>query len=369
MASDARSPTVAGATMGRVAGLLFLVGSAMTIVSIVFPHSPEADVDGFWAIAAATAVLAALLFAAAERLPSWSYQAFIAVGSLIVSLALYFNGERHGGASAGNQVLYLWIALYAGYFFTRRQLLAQLVIVAAIYAATLLVVAPGQVGFTRWFITVGMVAVAGGLVHVLRTRNDHLVARLYGAARTDVLTGLVNRHGFDERFEHELERARRGAQPVALVLADIDDFKELNDRFGHPAGDAALAAVGRLAGATVRESDTMARIGGDEFAAILPDSDATRAFDFAERLRAEVSHLHGEDGEPLTMSFGVVEFPQNGKTCASLIHAADRALYEAKRQGRNRSIVQHGDAADGVRRAPRSDGRRMRRTPATPVDA
>jgi diguanylate cyclase (GGDEF)-like protein len=351
MAYDSKAPGVASATMGRIVGLLFLVGSVMTIVSIVFPHSPKADIYGFWAIAAGTAVLAVMLFGFSERLPSWSYQGFLAAASLIVSLSLYFNGERHGGPSAGNQVLYLWIALYAGYFFTRAQLLAQLVIVAGAYAATLLIVHPGQVGFTRWFITVGMVSLAGSLVHVLRSRNDDLVARLYGAARTDLLTGLVNRQGFDERLELELERARRSARPVALILADIDGFKELNDRFGHPVGDAALAAVGRVAGGAVREIDTMARIGGDEFAAILPASDADGAFDLAERLRGEIARLYGGDGEPLTMSFGVVEFPMHGQTCETLIHAADRALYQAKALGRNRSIVQSGDS-EAMRRRP-----------------
>jgi hypothetical protein len=87
----------------------------------------------------------------------------------------------------------------------------------------------------------------------------------------------------------------------------------------------------------------------------------------AERLRAEVSHLHSDDGDPLTMSFGVVEFPRDGRTRAALIHAADRALREAKALGRNRSIVQRSDSVDGVRQALKSDGHRFRRTPATPV--
>ena len=351
MRSQSTSSGFTLATMGPVAGLIFLVGSVITVAGIVFPHSPKADIDGFWAIAAGAALAAAALLAWHERLPPWVYQGVMALGTLIISLTLYFNGERHGGPAADNEVLYVWIALYSGYFFTRAQLTAQLAVVAGAYAATLLVVHPGQIGFTRWCITVGMVTLAGSLVHILKCRNDQLVERLFEAVRTDLLTGLVNRQGFDERFEVELERARRSAQPMALVLADIDGFKELNDRFGHPAGDIALTAVGRLASGAVRTIDTMARIGGDEFAAILPATGAEGAFELAERLRDGVPHLRNGYGEPLTMSFGIVEFPLHGQTREALVRAADRALYQAKGLGRNRSVVHRVQLDDSTLRS------------------
>jgi diguanylate cyclase (GGDEF)-like protein len=334
--------------MGPVAGSMYLVGSVITVLAILFPHSPKADVDGFWCIAAGTAVVAAVLLAWHARLPSWTYPAVMVLGTLTISLTLYFNGERLGGPAADNEVLYIWIALYSGYFFTRVQMTAQLVFVGVAYAAALLVVNPGEIGFTRWFITIGVVALAASLVHVLKRRNDQLVERLFEAVRTDLLTGLVNRQGFDERFELELERGRRTAQPVALVLADIDGFKELNDRFGHPAGDVALTAVGRLASTVVRTIDTMARIGGDEFATILPGTGSAGAFELAERLRDGVAHLRDCDGEPLTMSFGIVEFPLHGQTRDALVQAADRALYQAKDLGRNRSIVHEAELPHGV---------------------
>lgn len=333
--------------MGPVAGLLYLVGSLITVAAILFPHSPKADVEGFWFIAAGTAVAAAALLGSHEHLPAWVYQGVMALGTVIISLTIYFNGERLGGPAADNEVLYMWIALYSGYFFTRAQMIVQLVIVAAAYAVTLLVVHPGQIGYTRWFITMGMVALAGSLVHILKRRNDELVERLFEAVRTDLLTGLVNRQGFDERFELELERARRSAQPVALVLGDIDGFKELNDRLGHPAGDDALTAVGRLASGVVRAIDTMARIGGDEFAAILPATGTDGAFELAERLRDEVPRLRNGHGEPLTMSFGIVEFPIHGETRDALVQAADRALYEAKGLGRNCSVVHEAERHQG----------------------
>jgi diguanylate cyclase (GGDEF)-like protein len=332
--------------MGPVAGLMFLVGSVITVAAILFPHSPKADISGFWCIAAATAMVAAVLLGWHERLPAWAYQGVMILGALIISLTLYFNGERHGGPAADNEVLYVWIALYSGYFFTRAQMAAQLAFICVAYAVTLLIVHPGEIGFTRWFITIGMVVLAGSLVHTMKRRNDQLVERLFEAVRTDLLTGLVNRQGFDERFEAELERARRTAQPVALVLADIDGFKELNDRFGHPAGDLALTAVGRLASSVVRTIDTMARIGGDEFAVILPATGTAGAFELAERLRDGVPHLRDGYGEPLTMSFGIVEFPLHGQTREALVRAADRALYQAKGLGRNCSVVHQAQLDD-----------------------
>ncbi len=346
MASEPTSSGFAPAKMGHVAGLLYLVGAVITVAAIIFPHSPKADITGFWAIAAGVAVVAAVLLRWHERFPAWVYQVVMVLGTLTISLTLYFNGERLGGPAADNEVLYIWIALYSGYFFTRVQLTAQLAIVALAYAVTLLVVHPGQIGFTRWFITVGMVALAGGLVHVMKRHNDELVERLSEAVRTDLLTGLVNRQGFDERFELELERARRTGHPVALVLADIDGFKELNDRFGHPAGDVALTAVGRLAHEAGRTMDTMARIGGDEFAAILPATGTDGAFELAERLRDGVPQLQNGYAEPLTMSFGIVEFPLHGQTREALVRAADRALYEAKGLGRNRSVVHRAELDD-----------------------
>jgi diguanylate cyclase (GGDEF)-like protein len=331
--------------MGHVAGVLFAFGAVTTIAAILLPHSAQADVSGFWALAAGTALGALLLLWLAERLPEPAYQGVMLLGTTIVSLSLYFNGERHGGPSADNEVLYLWVALYAGYFFTRTQMLVQLAAIGAAYAGALLAIHPGQIGFTRWLITVGMVSVAAGLVHLLKLRNEQLVARLFRAARTDLLTGLANRQGFNERLELELARGRRTGCPMALLLADIDGFKELNDRLGHPAGDVALSEVGAVARAVGRTIDTMARIGGDEFAAILPDTDAGGAFDLAERLRSEVAELRGVRDEPLTMSFGVVEFPLHGASAESLIRAADSALYQAKRLGRNRSVVMPVDAS------------------------
>lgn len=334
--------------MGRVGGYLYLVASVVTVVSIVFPHSRQANVTGFWALAVATALVAAVLLGWPERLPAWSLQVLMAYGSVLIALSLFFNGERDGGPAAINEALYLWIALYSGYFFARRQIVLQLAVCGATYAAALAAIAPGPVAYTRWFIVMGMAAVAAVLVHGLRRRNEALVAGLHEAARTDPLTGLLNRQGFEERFELELERARRSAQPLALVLGDLDRFKQLNDHFGHQAGDSALTSVGTLLSGACRRIDTAARIGGEEFALLLPGTGATGALELAERVRRQVTRVLDGDGMPLTVSFGVVEFPVHAGTRETLVHAADQALYKAKALGRDRSVVPRFETADVV---------------------
>jgi diguanylate cyclase (GGDEF)-like protein len=346
--------------MGRLAGTLYLIGSAMTVLGLLLPHSPEVDLAGFWWIAAGTAAAGALLFGYARRLPAWAYQWVMLLASATITLSLYFNGERHGGASAGNQVLYIWVALYSGYFFTRSRTIVQLGAIGALYAAVLLVVHAGPVASTRWEITVGMVAAAAGIVNSLRSRNDRLLERLTLAARTDPLTGLLNRQAFDECLERELARSRRTGRPVALLYGDIDCFKQINDQHGHEIGDAALRAVARIAGETTRDVDAVARVGGDEFAAILPDTDVESAVGVAERIRQAIIGGPALGGATVTLSFGVVDANTSGYTAPVLSRSADQALYEAKRRGRNQTVA--GGVADlafgsaGTERSSRPSG-------------
>jgi diguanylate cyclase (GGDEF)-like protein len=340
------------ATMGRVAGALFMSGSAMTVLGMLLPHSEEVDRAGFWVMAGGLAFAAWALFRYAQRLSTRSYELCMLVGSVTVTLAIYFNGERHGGVSAGNQVLYVWVALYSAYFFSRAALIAQLAVISGLYAGVLLVIHPGPVALTRWLITVGMVSAAAAIVHALKLRNDELLARLAKAARTDALTGLFNRQAFDERLKVELARSRRAGSSTALIIADIDYFKQINDSQGHAGGDAALRVVGETARRVARSADYVARIGGDEFGAILPDTDAEGAFRFAERLREAIGACPAGDA-PLTMSLGIAESRTDGLAPDILSRSADEALYEAKELGRNQTVV-----APGARRRLASRARR-----------
>ncbi|TAN24390.1 MAG: GGDEF domain-containing protein [Acidobacteria bacterium] len=156
--------------------------------------------------------------------------------------------------------------------------------------------------------------------------------------RTDALTGLLNRRGLEIEAQRALSASRRLQTPLAVVALDLDHFKGLNDHFGHAAGDAALAGAAQLLAQCLRRSDLLARLGGEEFVAVLPARDAARAGLVAERLRSQLEALRIDfEGASIsvTASFGVT-MATAADSWPSLLQRADAALYEAKRTGRNR---------------------------------
>ena len=245
----------------RIGALLFLGGACITALATVMPHPGELDTAGFLIDGALQAVAGLILLALPHdlRRARWLPGVVVVIGILAVTAAVYFNGERHGGPPFFNEFFYVWPAFYIGYFFGPRGIAASLVLLAALYAGVLESIgAPTSEGITRWVVTVSVVAFTAIALHTLRRRIDRLVDQLRETARTDPLTMLLNRRGFDERLALELERARRTATPVALLVADLDRFKSLNDRFGHAAGDAALARVGEMLVPGCRSIDTVA---------------------------------------------------------------------------------------------------------------
>ncbi len=167
-------------------------------------------------------------------------------------------------------------------------------------------------------------------------------AELLRLSATDALTQLANRRRFDSVLDEEIRRARRSGSPLAVLLADIDHFKRINDSYGHPFGDECLRQVAAVLMAHCqRAGDLAARYGGEEFVVLLPASDQRQAVVLAERIRQDIERLqlrHGDLPVALTISLGVATL---GSTCASaeaLLAAADAALYAAKHAGRNRVV-------------------------------
>jgi diguanylate cyclase (GGDEF)-like protein len=174
--------------------------------------------------------------------------------------------------------------------------------------------------------------------------NVELHETVQRQAVTDELTGLFNHRRFQEVMTQEVERARRFNQEMGLIMLDIDDFKRVNDTYGHMQGDMVLREVARVLRQSSREIDEPARYGGEEMAVALPQTDLEGAFRFAERVRRRIEALdlpllEGDGTLKVTASFGAASLKQNsmdGKD--ALVAAADAALYRAKRSGKNRTV-------------------------------
>lgn len=172
------------------------------------------------------------------------------------------------------------------------------------------------------------------------TERKKLEHELQRQARIDMLTGLNNRRHFFELCEPQLARSRRHGEALSVLMLDLDNFKSVNDTYGHHVGDASLQKLSEVCLHTLREIDIVGRLGGEEFAALLPETDAREALEVAERLRLAVEHaaVELEDGASLrfTVSIGVSSFDVTDARIDSMLKRADTALYEAKRSGRNR---------------------------------
>lgn len=175
----------------------------------------------------------------------------------------------------------------------------------------------------------------------LAVDNARLHAQVKSVAMTDSVTGLYNRRAFEEMLQSEIAQASKSFHPLSLLMFDIDSFKQFNDTWGHPAGDIRLKSVADLIRANLRKGDIPARYGGDEFAVILPDTNESGIFKFAQRLldsaRKNIPPQQNSSGavSGYTFSIGIATFPDDGDTLASLLLAADQAELTAKRNGKN----------------------------------
>jgi diguanylate cyclase (GGDEF)-like protein len=327
-------PTDDRATLARYLFVLYLVGPTLGLLGLVLPHAADANNTGVLALIGASYLAAAAIFTFRTRLPDWSFDLLAAYGSLLIGASIYFTGDTHTPGA----VYYLWIILGAAYFFDRARVAAQLVLVAVSYALALALKGwePGMI--QAWIVTVGTLSVAAALLVHTRERVAALVESLNQAAETDPLTDLLNRRGFSKRLEIELERARRYETEISLVSGDLDNFKQVNDSFGHQVGDDVLVEVANLLRRYSRRADAIARIGGEEFA-VLVNGTAPEALVAAERLRERVRAALADRYPGLTISFGIAAYPDDGTSAERLLRCADEALYAAKAMGRDRAIV------------------------------
>jgi diguanylate cyclase (GGDEF)-like protein len=333
--------------MARSLAFALTGGAAIAALALALPDSVTTRDLGTivpaTALAAALVVVAVGALVAGSGLPRlWCVQVALAGATVLVGAAIHL-----GGASP-TFVLYLPVVAYAVFFLSRPQAAIQVGFVAVSYTTALFMTGGPDTRLAEWLVPLAAVVLGAVLIGSVADRLREMIVRLADAARTDVLTGLLNRRGFEELIETELERARRGGRPLVLAVGDIDHFKQLNDRFGHRVGDRALEKLSQALFANARRIDHVARIGGEEFALIMPDSGEHDGYIAAERLRWAIHQAFEDDSAPITISFGIAAFPTHGTTVDSLYQAADHAMYAAKELGRDRTVIYNAEIAGAL---------------------
>ncbi|HUH08095.1 MAG TPA: diguanylate cyclase [Egibacteraceae bacterium] len=261
----------------------------------------------------------------------------------LIALSSLFDGSESPLA-----LLYFLPLVYAAMAYPPLGVLVLGVVVIGAYLATSSLA--GIADPARLFLFVGGQAlVTLACAVAARNHTSHyqhqaaLARRLADLADYDGLTNCLNHRAFHERLHVETERACRHNRPLGLLVIDLDDFKAINDGHGHPTGDAVLAAIGQTLRGAARISDVVGRVGGDEFAVLLPETEVEDATQVAERMRANVAAL--ANPLPISVSIGVSAAPALAGDAASLVEQADEAVYRAKHAGRNQVAV-FGDAPD-----------------------
>ena len=329
-------------TMARTFTYLFGIGATLLVFSLALPHAPDRTLGVMVGVAVGAYAVAAGFLIGFDRLPMWSYRVAPLVGTIMIGLLAYYGGQ---GAAPAYAFYLFWVVLAASYLFGGALAAAHALLACAVYGFVILIRGDVELAALNWTIASGTLLVAAAVMAALGFQVAQLVSQLDAVARTDSLTGLASRRVFEERFSAELERSARTGRALSILLLDLDWFKEFNDRFGHNAGDRALVLLAEALRRAARDSDVVARLGGEEFAVLAPEADEREGLALAERLRAEVSTAFAREPAHLTVSCGVASFPAHGITSGELLHASDRARYAAKEGGRNRSVVfshEHG---------------------------
>ncbi|MBR7825536.1 diguanylate cyclase [Actinospica sp. MGRD01-02] len=272
-----------------------------------------------------------LLLRAPGKVPSWLINVLPSVAAIMVCIPTAVDRSP----SPLGPLLLTWPVAFAAAVLSKRTAWITLGVVALAFGV-LASAARGVDGLVLWVEVIASLAVVCWMVSRLQAQSNRLRAALASLARTDPLTELVNRRGFDEALAREHSRHVRGGPPMALLLIDIDHFKQVNDSWGHQVGDQTLRQLGALLSDGFRPMDVIGRIGGEEFGVLIPDSDPDHALARAQEICDAVRTQTRGWAHPITVSVGVAASLDTQTSPEDLFALADAGLYTAKALGRDR---------------------------------
>lgn len=318
-----------------VAVSMLILGALATEIVMA---SPGVHVSAPW-IGHVGAVTFLALAVVAGRVPLAQYRAaaLLTITASILLVSLFVGGIE---GVFGIEAFYLWPLLGAAYLLRRREVIGYGLLAAAGYAIALDLrpsTEPFPTGEYVLFVMASSVVVA--TVRALSENLHRLIRTLRTSSATDPLTGLLNRRSFDRRFTAAVTDAQRESLPLSVMLLDLDRFKQVNDDHGHAVGDRALMRFAELLLSQSRASDLVARVGGEEFAVVLPGATLGQAVRRAEQFANAWRVDRSIDGLALTVSIGVADLASEADTTGTLLMRADAAVYRAKAEGRDRVVL------------------------------
>jgi diguanylate cyclase (GGDEF)-like protein/putative nucleotidyltransferase with HDIG domain len=325
--------------MARSLAYIFGAGASISLLALALPHSGSGDPNRIVLQAVCGYAMCALVGAAGERLPHWSFQVFLASATLLIEWNIYASGDSTSPYAA----LYFWVAIYAFYFFRRREAIVQTLFIVVAYAALLTQVSDsGNGSVLRWAITMSALVFGGALIGTLQDR----IATLARAMRTDPDTGMLNRTGMREALDAEIDRARRGRSALGVVVLRIDGHRPFST--GHGERNAVLELVAAAVKRVKRGMDHSARLGEREIAVALPECEPNDAYLVAERIRSAAREVLEGLPASITVSLGVACYPEHGATAESVLHAASQGVAAAEQLGRDRTVIYSSEIASLV---------------------
>ena len=329
-AGDVLSPRADRGLMARSLAYLSLAGAIISCASVLLPHESSMDERGMLTIAACSLATALVLFLGRDSLPAWAFPVMLAAATLLVEWAIFASHDETSPFAA----FYFWIAIYAFYFFTRRQALLQVLFIVCVYAAVLgFVEDPTSAPVLRWAVTMSALLVGGAMIGLLQER----IARLSRDVRVDAPTDLLNKRGFHEELDEEFERARRHDLPLTVAVVQIDGLAAFDERGRNSGG--LLAQLGATVEGIARAADRSARMEPESLAIVLPHTDQGGALVVCQRLLNELTALFRREDADLRVSIGCATFPADAGTSEALLHGAQQAAAAAEHLGRDRVVV------------------------------
>ncbi|HEX3616439.1 MAG TPA: GGDEF domain-containing protein [Solirubrobacteraceae bacterium] len=326
-------------TMVLSGAMLFAGGTFIDLIESLVPGGQAFSlIPGVGSV-----IFGTLLISFGMRLPRLLLGALGPLGVALIAIALATTTTPGDGA-----VLYMWPVLWQAHFFGRRGTLLIVASVGVCHAVALALMTHGDLD--RWIDVMSAVSVVGAVVELLSARNRRLLEHISAEARVDELTQLLNRRGFDEGAARELAAAARDQSSIGVALFDLDHFKHVNDQFGHEAGDRVLRRFAECLSTSLRATDIAARLGGEEFVALLPGADLDQVREYTERVRDALGLTAGNPQLPVVTVSAGASAAVAPESIDCVLRRADMALYAAKSRGRDRTVLDdcHGAASGSL---------------------